>query len=234
MKSSTWTLAVSLVVGLAGVAAAQPTGGDAPPPPPGSEPPPPAVTPPPPPVVTAPPPAVAPAPSDSGTGRPDGLSIGIGAGYAFPTMLDMINNYSVRVRLATGLTLEPRVAVENISQNDGTNTQSSQVFTIGSTVRIPVITHGKFDFEVLGDATINSVSTPIDADNSTRTTNLALNWGLAVAWWITPHFEVSVEGRNPLVAYSRTSASNSDTTTSTTDVGLIFAPKIGAMLHVYY
>ena len=174
--------------------------------------------------------------SESGTGRPDGLSVGIGAGYTFPSMLDMINAYSVRIRLASGLTLEPRVAVENISQNDGMNSSSSQVFTVGTTVRIPVITHGKYDFEILGDGTITSVSTPLDAAgmDSSRTTTLNLNWGIAIAWWLTPHFEVSVEGRNPLVSFTRNSASNSDTTTSATDVGLIFEPKVGAMLHIYY
>jgi len=189
----------------------------------------------PPPVVNTPPPTAPAMPTEEPKGdRPEGLSVGIGAGYSFPTMLDMINAYSVRFRLATGLTLEPRVIVENISDNDGTNSLSSQVFVVGTTVRIPVITHGKFDFEILGDGTVSSVSTPIDTDNSSRQTTVNLNWGLAVAWWLSPHFEVTVQGYNPLVTFTRNSASNVDTTTSHTDIGLIFAPKIGAMLHVYY
>jgi hypothetical protein len=185
-------------------------------------------------VATPPPPPPMVAPAESATGRPEGLSVGIGAGYAFPTMLDMINNYSVRIRLPTGLTLEPRVIVQNISTNDGMMSQSSQVFTVGTTVRIPVVTRGKFDFEILGDATINSVSTPIPPSDSSRLTTVNLNWGLAVAWWVTPHFEVSAEGRNPLVSYTRNSASNSDTVTSDTTIGLVYAPQVGAMLHVYY
>ena len=236
MKRSTWTLAVSvLVAASSGVAAAQPTGGE---PGGGETPPPPVTTPTPPPPATGGPPPTAPTmtPVAEAEGdRPTGLSIGLGAGYTFPTMLDMINTFGARVRLGTGLTIEPVVIVENISD---AASHTTQIFSAGANVRYPVITHGKFDFELIGGAGFATVKTPNagtpDTD-SDRSTSIALQWGLAVAWWISPHFEVSVTGTNPLLSYTSNSSTVANSmSTSTSDIGLIFNPKIGAMLHIYY
>lgn len=230
MQRTRWTLAVSVATTLifGGVALAQPTDGDNPLPPPTA--PPPA-----PPPVAAPPTAPATPAADDGGTRPTGYSIGIGAGVLFPSQLDTFNTYSVRVRLGSGLTIEPAVVVENSSD---AASHSTQVFTLGANVRYPLVARGKFDFEVLGGAAFSTVKTPNMATpdtDSDRVTNIALQWGIAVAWWISPHFEVSVTATNPLLAYqSNSSTVTGSMDTSTTDVGLIFNPRVGAMLHVYY
>lgn len=87
---------------------------------------------PPPPVVLGPP--VAP--------RPSGLAIGIGVGYTFPTSLQTPNVTSVRLRLASGLTIEPTVvfAATSIHMPVGSNTQGE--LTLGSLVRYPLRARG--------------------------------------------------------------------------------------------
>ena len=104
MNSRTWGFAVTptfmLTSGLtlwltASLASAQPAPGG--PPAPAGEP---VAAPPPPPPMNAP-------AEEADTGRPTELSIAIGVGYAFPTSLQTPNITSVRLRLPSGLTLEP-------------------------------------------------------------------------------------------------------------------------------
>ncbi len=231
MKRSAWTLAVSVVTALGGVATAQPNG-DQPPVPVDTPPP----NPNPPPVVTNPnpPPSSNPAPADDASLRPAEIAIGIGVGYTFPTPLDMMNTFSARLRLISGITLEPRVVVENL--NDAAD-HSTQRFKAALGVRVPLVKHGKFDLELIGEAEFDSVKTPNAATpdmDSDRVTSLGLGWGVGIGWWLSPHFEISASATNPLVQFVRNSTTTSDVTSSTTDIGLIFDPRVSLMIHIYH
>ena len=246
MKRSTWTLAVSLMTVAGGVAAAQPNGGEPPVPTDNPLPPPtnpnPNPNPPPNPNPNPPPLVGAPIASAETGERPTELAVGIGVGYTFPTPLDMVNTVSARLRLPSGITLEPRVIVENSSASASTMgisapDRSAQRFRAAMVLRVPLVKHGKFDFELLGEVDLDSIKTPNmttpDTD-SDRVTALALGWGIAVGWWLSPHFEISTSATNPLVQFTRSTTTANDTTSSTTDLGLIFDPRVSVMIHVYY
>src|SRR5688572_30201696 len=122
MKS--WKIALGLLL-VASTAAAQST----------EVPPQPTPTPDPTPVPAPPPPAPTPGgfvetrppmtePHDSAE-RPDGFSIGIGAGYALPNSLETPNITSARFRLGSGLTFEAAVRLQ----------QSSREVDVGATTK---------------------------------------------------------------------------------------------------
>jgi hypothetical protein len=231
-----------LVIGTAGVAVAQPAP---------DQPPPPAPDPTPTPVVTAPPsqPPVVVDPGhhhmDMGPERPEEFSIAIGLGYLLPTSLETPNITSVRFRLPTGLTFEPRVVFANSSTDTDNGTVTNHAkdteFGIGSLVRFPLIKHGRVDFEVLGaldfDTLKQDPNTDVDNDDTTTTT-LTLSWGVAVNYWISHHWSFSLSATNPLVSYTKTSApvagmAGTTLDTTNTSFGLEFTPTVFMMIHLY-
>lgn len=230
---------VSLVI--ARFAAAQPAPG-----PEAGEPPPPAPTPPPPAPTPPPPPPpmhhVLDAQPMAGPDRPDGLSFAIGVGYEFMTSLETPNIISVRLRLPTGLTFEPLFKVENDSTTTQTTpapsaTTSTTELAIGSLVRYPVIRHGRADFEILGEALIDTQKVDPDGpNNDSRTTTLSLSWGIGIGFWLTQHWQLSFTATNPLISYVKNSqdeGAGMTQSTSTTDFGLVFDPTVAVMIHLY-
>jgi hypothetical protein len=218
----------------AGPAAAQPAPPPAGPPPPPMAEPGPASGPP----AAAPMPMPAEPPAD--TGRPTGLALAIGVGYSFPTSLQTPNITSVRVRLANGLTFEPVLVLATTSNDVDTGTSitnKQSEITVGSLVHVPLRVHHRVDLELLGNALISNNSVDPTGDNNTRSiTTLSLGYGLGLAYWITPHWNLSLSATNPLISYVRTRQEMGAATTTvdkTTTVGLVFEPRVALMIHLY-
>jgi len=220
------------------LALAQPSaGGDEPPPP----------QPPPQPIMQQPPPPPPQPPPPMASGdateehHPAGLAFAIGLGYIFPTSLETPNVTSVRVRLPGGLTFEPRVAFANESQKmsvAGTDTTTSTTeLGLGALIRYPVIKSGRVDLEAVGSVDLDNTKVdPDGADNNTTTTTLSVSWGLSINYWFTKHWNLSLTAENPLFSYTKQTqeqAGGMETTSSTTNVGLIFEPVVFLMVHLY-
>ena len=174
------------------------------------------------------------------TGRPEGIAFGIGFGYSLPTSIQTPNTTSVRMRLASGLTLEPIIILGNQSTKNSTagvsSKDSTSELTLGVLGRLPMVRHGKIELEVLAGVGFGMVKdNPDGDDNNTTTSTVGLNWGLAVSYWVTRHWNVTFSARNPLISYSKKSqemaAGTVDTTTTTFAVE--FAPIVSVMLHLY-
>jgi hypothetical protein len=220
-----------------------PVGADEPPPnvPAVPEPPPdpgPPVVPPQPPQ----PPSVEVKSNDASTGRPVGLAIGIGAGYSLPTSVQTPNTTSARVRFGSGLTLEPRVVLQNTSikmETDITEENGTQrELSIGTLVRVPMVQRGKFELLLLGAAGVGVEGTdPDGAENNSTSTTLAVGWGAAVDWWITEHWNVSFSATNPLFSWTKQAqempAPAGETSTTTTTIGAVWDPTISVMIHIF-
>ncbi|HEY1817998.1 MAG TPA: hypothetical protein VGG74_36900 [Kofleriaceae bacterium] len=235
---------------LCGVASAQ----TEPPPPPAPPPPPtPEATPPP---APAPPPVAAPAPvappehemsiHDMDDDRPNELSFAIGVGYERATTgsfdLQMPNIASVRLRLATGLTFEPTITLSNTSEttDPGTGTTSTETITelgLGTLVRYPLIRHRRVDFEIVGSVGVDiSKDSPPGGDMDKTTTTFGIGWGIGIGYWLSRHWQLSATATNPLLAFTKQSMETSATetmSTTTTSVGITFAPAISFMIHLY-
>jgi hypothetical protein len=241
------TLALILLATLAGTAAAQ---GPTPEPVPGvtpTEPVPEQPPQPPQPPHPQPPPSGGGAADPGGggamggeTGRPEGIAFGIGFGYSLPTSVQTPNTTSVRMRLAGGLTFEPIIVLGNESTKQETGGVSSKdsksELSLGVLGRLPMVRHGKFELELLAGVGFGTIKDDPDGnDNNTTTSTVNLNWGLAVSYWVTRHWNVSFSARNPLVSISKVSremaAGTVDTTTTTFAVE--FAPIVSVMLHLY-
>jgi hypothetical protein len=237
MRSWTWGFALSLT--LAGAAAAQP--GPSQPQPVGPPlAPVPEPTPPPTPAPTPPPPPMHADEPQANPDRPAGLAIGIGIGYVFPTSLQTPNTTSARLRLPSGLTFEPQLvfAVTSTDLDNGvTMTTKQNEVTLGSLVRYPLRANHKFDLELVGSAAIsNRVVDPEGDSNTKTTTTLGLGYGVAIAYWLSPHWNLSVTASNPLVSYTRTrqeSPADAVTVNKSTTVGLVFDPQVALMIHLY-
>ena len=234
MNSRNWGIAVSSMASLAvwlstGLANAQP--GTAP------------VESPPPPAEPTPPPAVAamPMPAEQpDTGRPTGMAIAIGFGYSFPTSLNTPNITSARLRLASGLTFEPLLALATSSNeiDSGiTVTNKQSELTVGSLVHVPIRAHRKVDFELLANAFVSSqTSDPNGDSNNLTVTTFTLGYGFGLAYWVTPHWNLSLSATNPLVSYARTRqemAASAVNVNTITTYGLVFDPRVALMLHLY-
>lgn len=174
-------------------------------------------------------------------GRPSVFSLGFGIGYTINDAVDIEkpSTASVRFRLPSGLTFEPVVALAYGSQTTdpdvgGSSTDATTTFRVGTGLRFPLLHNGKFELEGLGIASLSFVvENPDGSNNDTTTTTLALNWGAAVNYWITPHWDFSVSGYNPLVSFSKQSLDGMGSQ-STTDVGLVWNPTLLVMMHLYH
>lgn len=175
--------------------------------------------------------------------RPAELAFGIGIGYVFPTSLQTPNTTSVRLRLPSGLTFEPQVVFATTStdvDNGMTTTNNKQnEVTAGSLVRYPLRVQRKIDFELIGSAAITRQTVDPDGDHNTRTiTNFGLGYGVALAYWLTPHWNLSFTATNSLVSYVRTRQEiappvNTTTVNKTTTIGVVFDPLVALMIHLY-
>jgi hypothetical protein len=119
--------------------------------------------------------------TDQGSGRPEAFSIGIGAGYTFPTNITAPNTATVRFRFESGLTIEPFVnlSASGALASDSVTESTDSAFTlsVGSLVRIPLVTRGKIDLNVLGGASIGFTnSNPEGPDNTSRAFSASLTW----------------------------------------------------------
>ena len=221
--------------------AAQPA--DPPPPPPTTpepEPAPaPAPTPKPPPtfVETTPPPLAEPIDDR----RPSGFSVGIGFGYELPDSMETPNTTSARIRLASGLTFEPVVRFQQESAKEDTGTtleDKKTTIEAGALLRYPFKSRGRVDLVLLGGAFIESISEVPDEDDRDRaTTNFRADYGLAVEFWISQHWQISMSALNTVFRMQRVAQEmgpGTETVTTNTLFGAIYEPVITAMNHLYY
>ncbi|HUS28904.1 MAG TPA: hypothetical protein VMZ53_10345 [Kofleriaceae bacterium] len=191
-------------------------------------------------VVASPTPQPQPVAESAGP-RPDGMALGLGVGYQLPTSLETPNITSFRLRLAGGLTLEPAFAVSNESETaeaagvEATNKHT--VFSLFAMGRLPLISRGKADFEGLARLGFTNDKDNPDGDFNTTTTNrFGVGWGIAVGYWFSPHWQLSFNVTNDLIDFTsrKTQAGPGMTTKqSSTEIGLIFAPSVFMMLHLY-
>jgi len=249
------SLVLVLIAGLGGIAAAQPGPPPAPPPPPADTTTTTTTTDPAPPDPTPQPqpqpqphamPAVEEAPAR--TDRPEGFSIGLGLGYGLPTSLETPNRTSARIRLASGLTFEPLFSIANtkttheMAPAPDTETKVTE-FGVATLVRLPVITHNHVDLEALASAGFSNTKTNPDGDFNSKTVNtFAIGWGVGIGYWLSRHWQLSMSVTNPLIQYSKTTQQRADPITmmrledikdSETTLGIIFAPQVTAMIHLY-
>lgn len=244
-----WTHALAL---LAAAAAPRAASAQAPPP---SEPPPPAGPTEPPPAPTPAPTATPPRPAtpppsqllppravdDGAEHRPSELSIAIGLGYRLPTSLQTPNLTSVRLRLASGLTFEPRFVLAGSSQDvdaGPSTTDKSSEIGLGALARFPVVRHGRVDLEVLGGLDVNREATrPETPDMDLTVTTFNASYGVAIGTWINRHWQVSLSAANPVLTNTRRDEHmglGTSTVTTTRTFGVIFAPSVSVMVHLYH
>jgi hypothetical protein len=243
MKSTTVILGLCLA---AGTAAAQPEQQQTPPPQqqPEQTPPPANPDPPPPPPVkaggfveTAPTPMIAPVDDN----RPEGFSIGIGFGYVLPNSLETPNVTSARFRLASGLTFEPVIRFQQSSVEIDVGTSSKNKETtieVGSLVRYPLKRRRSVDLVLLGGLFVENVATKPDTDDmDTSTTRFEARYGMAVEFWVSQHWQISMSALNTIFRTERVSEEqgpSTETVTTTSTFGAIYDPVISAMVHLYY
>ncbi len=224
------------------VGSAQPAmGSDTEQPPPSQQPivpPPQQPTPPP-----QPPPTTAPAATAVEEHHPEGgIHFAIGLGYLIGAQsVEVPNVTSVRLRLPTGLTFEPLVTFTNDSQtttvNDVDSTTKITDLGVGALVRYPLIRGGRLDFEIVGDFLFDYQKTtpPVTNEDSSSTT-FQIAWGVALQYWITRHWDVSLTGTNAIFTYTQQDTqmgAGMDMKMSDSTFGIVFAPVITAMIHLY-
>lgn len=175
------------------------------------------------------------------SGRPTELALAIGVGYTFPTSLQTPNTTSVRVRLRSGVTFEPQLALasstSDVQNGTATTTTKQSELTVASLVRYPLQVRNRVDFEAIGTAAISRQTNDPDGNDNNRTTTIAnVGYGVGLAYWVTRHWNVSLTATNPLIAYTRSRqemAINTANTNTTTTFGLVFDPTVALMLHLY-
>ncbi len=165
-------------------------------------------------------------------GRPEGTTVGIAAGWAFPQSLLEPNTVGVRVRLAA-FALEPNV---RLGADSGSNAVNSSVtlpgqaaveskanegtagyaLMVGANVRYPVMGKGPVDLLALVGANVGLTNATRNTDAAAgtqvdrqTTTGLSagLSWGLGVEWFLGHGLSLSADAQNPLVTYSSTKVS---------------------------
>lgn len=165
--------------------------------------------------------------------RPDGLTVGVGAGWVFPRSILEPNAVSVRIKLDNTLAFEPVLnlggglggAQTTGSINSGGNTTTDTDedtngglnLGLGGNVRYSFLSAGPVDFVGIGGVSFNYGSSTVNrdvqedlVDDFTTTTSIgaALNWGIGVEWFITRNVVLSADAFNPLVSWSTSTVLN--------------------------
>ena len=89
-----------------------------------------------------------------------------------------------------------------------------------------------------GGAFVENVSTKPDAmDMDKTTTTFDLRYGMAVEFWVSQHWQISMSALNTIFRTERVSEEQgpaTETVTTTSTFGAIYDPVISAMVHLYY
>jgi hypothetical protein len=211
-----------------------------------------------PPDTTTPPPAPTPTPEATPTqtvveptvepagDRPPGVTLALGLGYS-QTMgmwqLDAPNIASARLRLATGLTFEPRVEISNETESDepavGMESDDKETtIALSTLVRLPIVSRGKADLEAIGSlGFLNNKVNPEGDYNAITTTTFSLGYGVGIGYWFSNHWQLSMTVTNPLISYSQiksqTGVASMTNKSSRTELGIEFTPTVALMIHLY-
>lgn len=189
---------------------------------------------------SAPPPQVA--VEEPAGDRPDGWSVALGFGWALPTDLQTPNITTARLRLASGIQIEPGLRIENTSSDmdspGGEETDKVTRFALTALVRIPLISRGKADLEAIGYTGFSNTKSNPEGDYNATTTNVfALGYGVGIGYWLSNHWQISTTVTNALVEYSQSKVQNGvpnmTTKSSETTLGIVFSPAVIAMIHLY-
>lgn len=173
--------------------------------------------------------------------RPEGFSIGIGAGFRLPTELTLPNTTSIRFRLGSGLTFEPMLTLshENVTVEQGNDsiTNSTNDIDFALAVRYPLKQSGRVDFSLIGAVEVGTrVSDPEGTENNTSLTLFGLGYGLALDYWLNRHWNISMNATNPVVSVVSTNQQNAaapDESSTDTTFGAIFGPTVAVMIHLH-
>jgi len=179
--------------------------------------------------------------ADGGVVIPNGMGIGIGAGYIFPADIDRINTASVRARLGN-ITIEPRVQLSTDRQSidaGGAEIENTGAdIVVETTARIPLASTGDLELVIIGGIGFGFSSTnPEGSDNDTKTTTFGVLWGVGIDYWLTGRWAVSLSGTNTLFGVTSSSVDQpGGSSNDQTDmfVGAVFNPTIGVLTHLYF
>lgn len=174
--------------------------------------------------------------------RPVDLSVGLGPGWNLPADVDSPNSASVRLRLPTGLTVEPRFELSYASESTdtavGDTTDTTFVFGVSAELRWPLMSRGPVDLIVSGGPGFQyKKDDPEGDDNATTTLSFALLYGIGVEYWFGPHWALSVTGYNPIFVRSSSTTDQpigDASKTATTLVGLIYDPDVAVFVHLFF
>jgi len=173
--------------------------------------------------------------------RPEGNTLGIGAGFTFPQSILEPNTVGVRLRVGP-VALEPGLRLGG----NGTGTANKQTFTLpgqqpnvndnqdkasgfdlslGVNVRYAIASHGPVDLIVIGGAgfSMGTDSSQNDVTNTTTkdTTNIqsmsaSVGYGLGIEWFVGHGLSVGADATNPLLVWTQSSSRHSVAVTNTT------------------
>lgn len=188
--------------------------------------------------------------ADHVTYRPEGKSIGIGAGWTFPQDLGTPNTFTVRLRREDGLTLEPGVQIDVLMDNSkvsgggasASGSSSTINLILGTAIRKPFMSRNKVDIVGILTPAIAITSSSTKPAGGTKTTSTAFGlgtgWGVGVEYWPKTHWSISFNALNPLLAVGSTSTKDSGTGIKNDDtqifVGADFNPSVQLLTHLYY
>jgi hypothetical protein len=186
--------------------------------------------------------------------RPQGFSVGLGAGWATPIKVLEPNAVSARFRVGP-VTLEPSLDIGGASGSDKTHnaitpegqptTEINNVdknggfgATLGTDIRYPLMAKGPVDLLLIGGLSFGTTSSTVDKNvedpngnldkSKIGTTTFSVGWGLGLEWFFHHNISFSADVRNPIVRLTNTTSSTDRTLTVGTTKTTTSASKTSA------
>lgn len=188
------------------------------------------------------PPAAPPPAAPATSKRPKAWSLGLGLGYRMPVEILTPNLTSLRLRVTRCLTLEPSFALTRTTTDDDDGfmviEDLTTIASVGLGARQVVKGLRRVDLSVTGAAEVAFVTTdPEGPANAQLTSVLSLDYGLALDYWIDRNWSISVNASNSLVRRTsttrQTGSGNPEVSSTSTTLGLVLAPTMSVMAHLY-
>ena len=171
--------------------------------------------------------------------RPEGPTFGLGAGLSVPASSFAPTVGSLRIRFSDDFTLEPGVGYAGVmTEPERGDETSSSSMSVGTQARYRFANKGRVDALAIGGAGYLQVNSTVEPQRGAETVDnnsaLYLDAGLALDYWIHPHWSVSMDGSLlGVIQSTREYGANNTQEDETTAFGISSAPSMRVMVHCY-
>ncbi len=164
---------------------------------------------------------------DLSLSKPASTTLGLGVGWEGSNFAASAapSTGMLRLRLASGLGIEPALAFHRLSEG-GRSLSDRSTLDVSTTLRIPLASRDKTELSATTRIGAASNLGGVDADENAWAATLS--WGLGLEYFLNEHWSFGVDASSPLWSYAKYGEESSQS------IGPVLAPRYSLLATLYY